>query len=78
MPFSSVEFGHGDGEGLALAEEVAVGFVQGLDVFFGEAGAAQADFVQAADLVGAVDFAEGGNVVVDAGVAGDEGSIRRR
>src|SRR5687767_5274527 len=57
-----VEFGESGGEGFFLAvPEAAAGLLEAFDVLVGDAGALEADAVEAADDIGTVDFDEGGD-----------------
>ena len=67
------ELGDEFGADHVVAEADAVGFADGGDVFAGEAGAAHADEVDAAEAVAVGEDAEGGDVHGGGGVAGDEG-----
>src|SRR5688572_20119098 len=64
-PVLHVVLAHRDRQRLLLAEQVAVGALEFLDVVVGVTRAAQADRVEPADLVGAVDLDERRDVVVD-------------
>ena len=64
-PVHQIELGERLREGLLAAEpDFADGVFQGLDVVVGKAGAFEADRVEGADLVFAIDFDEGRHVVV--------------
>lgn len=72
------EFFHGERHRRSPEEQPAAGVVEGFDIGFGEAGAAEADGVEASHAVLAVDFDEWWDVVVDTGGAAEVGIVADR